>query len=277
MKYAAIAAVMIGAAMLSGCGDPVKYDEVGVKVIEMGSNAGVQSTELGTGRYMLGLNEYIVTFPKTELVTKWDEDGEGFSFLNSNGATVGAYFTLVTVVEGDKADSIVQKYRIGRGQGLEDVANNQIRRAVQTALVRYGVQYTNDDLYSVGAEKLRNEVYQEVRNQFLPDGIVVVRLEWARAVVLPQAVLDQIVQKNAAIEGARRAEAQLAVVKAEAEKVVAQAEGESRAIELRGNALRANPQVLRQQEIEKWNGVCPLDTKTCVVGSASRTNIPTSE
>lgn len=56
---------------------------------------------------------------------------------------------------------------------------------------------------------------------------------------------------------------------ARSRQVVATAEGEARSIELIGAALRANPQVLRQREIEKWDGLCPLDTGTCVIGGSA--------
>lgn len=48
---------------------------------------------------------------------------------------------------------------------------------------------------------------------------------------------------------------------------IAQAEGLARATQIEGAALAANPQVLRMREIEKWNGQCPLDSDTCVIGA----------
>jgi len=46
------------------------------------------------------------------------------------------------------------------------------------------------------------------------------------------------------------------------------AEGEARSIELTGAALRANPQVLREREIQRWNGLCPLDANVCAPGAS---------
>ena len=39
--------------------------------------------------------------------------------------------------------------------------------------------------------------------------------------------------------------------------LIAEAEGKAKASQIEGEALRANPEILRQRAIEKWNGQMP--------------------
>jgi hypothetical protein len=84
---------------------------------------------------------------------------------------------------------------------------------------------------------------------------------------LPESIRERINQRIEAEQNAATQQQQVAVVEAQARQAVARAEGEARAIALLGQALRSNPEVLRQREIERWRGWCPLDTDTCVIGN----------
>lgn len=55
----------------------------------------------------------------------------------------------------------------------------------------------------------------------------------------------------------------------EAETAVLRAEGEAKAIDIRGKAIQANPQVIQLQMVEKWDGKSPL-----VVGSSANVMLP---
>ena len=70
--------------------------------------------------------------------------------------------------------------------------------------------------------------------------------------------------KIAATQIAQQKENELRAANADAAKAIALAKGEAESARIRGEALRANPQVLTQLAIEKWNGVLPQ-----VVGEAT--------
>ncbi|NGO38110.1 prohibitin family protein [Limisphaera ngatamarikiensis] len=60
----------------------------------------------------------------------------------------------------------------------------------------------------------------------------------------------------------------------EAETAVIRAEGEAQAIRIRGEALRLNPEFLRLQLVEKWNGRSPLVVPADVGGTGSGLLLP---
>jgi regulator of protease activity HflC (stomatin/prohibitin superfamily) len=62
-----------------------------------------------------------------------------------------------------------------------------------------------------------------------------------------------ITARNVQAQQALQAEAKVAQVKAEADQAIAQARGQAQAIEIRGRALRNNPEIIRLTAIEKLN------------------------
>ena len=104
-------------------------------------------------------------------------------------------------------------------------------------------------------------------------------MAWLDAVPLLKQAVDlydgkgaeerEVQQRIEAEQNVATQEAQVRVVQAQAQQRVAEAEGRARATEIEGRALAANPQVLRQREIERWNGQCPLDSETCVIGAGA--------
>ena len=86
------------------------------------------------------------------------------------------------------------------------------------------------------------------------------RLFWAGNVRMPDTVLQQINARIANEQHALAAQAQVATVQAEAQQRIAAAEGEAKAIQVQGDSLRTNPEVLRLRAIEKWDGHMPQVT-----------------
>jgi regulator of protease activity HflC (stomatin/prohibitin superfamily) len=98
---------------------------------------------------------------------------------------------------------------------------------------------------------------RDVQRYFEPFGLHVEQLYWASNIRVPEQVLSQINTKLANEQAALAAQANVATVKANADALIAQAEGKARASQIEGDALRANPAILKQRAIEKWNGALP--------------------
>ncbi|PMX43776.1 hypothetical protein C1Y17_35125, partial [Pseudomonas sp. MPR-R2A6] len=82
-------------------------------------------------------------------------------------------------------------------------------------------------------------------------------LYWASNIRVPDQVLSQINTKIANEQAALAAQANVATVKANADARIADADGKAKASQIEGDALRANPAILRQRAIEKWDGKLP--------------------
>lgn len=107
------------------------------------------------------------------------------------------------------------------------------------------------DLWFVAA------VQRDVDRYFEPVGLDVEQLYWASNIRVPEQVLTQINTKIANEQAALAAQANVATVKANADARIADAEGKARSSQVEGDALRANPEILRQRAIEKWDGKLP--------------------
>jgi regulator of protease activity HflC (stomatin/prohibitin superfamily) len=117
-----------------------------------------------------------------------------------------------------------------------------------------------DEIYGPRKQELLIQVQNDVAAYFAPYGLTVEKLFWAGNVRVPEVVLTQINNKIANEQHALAAQAQVATVEAEARQRIAQAEGEAKAIQVQGDTLRSNPQVLQLKAIEKWDGHLPQVT-----------------
>jgi hypothetical protein len=94
----------------------VPAGNVGVKVYLLGSSKGVDSEEVGPGRYWVGWNEDLFLFPTFTQNYVWtrdpDETGnedESISFQTSEGMTVNADVGISYAIQPGKANDIFQK------------------------------------------------------------------------------------------------------------------------------------------------------------------------
>ena len=97
------------------------------------------------------------------------------------------------------------------------------------------------------------------------------KIYWIGELRLPPTVVASINAKIQATQMAEQRKNEIAQAQAEAAKEVAMAEGrakaqltiagaEAQAIRLKGDALRANPNIIDMTAVEKWNGQLPTYT-----------------
>jgi regulator of protease activity HflC (stomatin/prohibitin superfamily) len=83
---------------------------------------------------------------------------------------------------------------------------------------------------------------------------------WASNIRVPDAVLAQINAKIANEQEALAAKAAVATATAQADAKIAKAKGKAEATRIEAEAIRTNPEILKQRAIEKWDGTLPRIT-----------------
>ncbi len=263
--------------MLSGC-SKVSAGYVGVKVFLLGGAKGVDTQELGVGRYWIGFNEELHLFPTfaqnyvwTKASTEGSRNDEAFSFQTKEGMVVGADIGITYAINPNMVSNIFQKYR----KGVDEITNVYIRNMVRDALVTQASTRAVEDVYGMGKTALMKAVEKQVKDQCTPIGIDVEKIYWVGDLRLPPTIVASINAKIEATQKTSRRENEIAQVTAEARKVEEAAKGEAtaislvaiaeaEAIELKGKALNKYPLIVQLNSIEKWNGELPSVTSGAI-------------
>ena len=272
MKNILIAMAMILAfAGMTGCSKvPAGY--VGVKVYLLGGSKGVDSEELGVGRYWIGMNEDLFLFPTFSQNYVWtagqDETSpsdESISFQTKEGMVVNSDIGITYAIQPGKVTDIYQKYR----KGIDEITDTYLRNMVRDAFVTVVGSRPVEDVYGAGKEKIMQEVQARVISQVQQYGINIEKIYWIGAPRLPAAMVTALNAKLQSTQMAQQRENEVAQSRAEADKERAKAQGEAdaklmlaeadaKAIRLRADALRDNKDVATLNAIEKWDGKLPV-------------------
>lgn len=253
--------------VLVGC-DNVPVGNVGIIVHKLGGSKGVDSEEVGVGRYWLGINDELFTFPTYSQNESWvytrDKQDESITFQTKEGLSVNADIGITYNIQADKVSAVFQKYR----KGINEISDIYLRNMVRDALVKEASTRPIESVYGEGKADLIEDVEKLVRSQVQDIGINVEKINWMGDLRLPATVVEAINAKIGATQKAAQRENEVAQAKAEADKVIETARGEAesklaiakaeaQAIEIKGKSLRDNPNVIELNKVEKWNGILP--------------------
>ncbi len=238
----------------------VEPGHVGIKVNNFGSSAGVSNRALGVGWYFTPVGSNIYEYPVYTSTYAWTADAaeqstanEAFNFQDRNGLNLAADVSVAYRVDPIKAPILFQKYRTEMG----GIVAGPLRNAVRSALVEEAAKLGVEEIYGPKKGELLASVWRDTSRYFEPFGLHVEQLYWASNIRVPDQVLTQINTKIANEQAALAAQANVATVRANADAAIAEARGKAQASQVEGEALRANPEILRQRAIEKWNGQLP--------------------
>lgn len=238
----------------------VEPGHVGIKVSNFGSSAGVSGNALGVGWYFTPFGTNIYEYPVYTSTYAWTasthegaENDESFTFQDRNGLNLSADISVAYRVDPVKAPILFQKYRTEMRGIVEGPMRNAIRSALNDESANLGVE----EIYGPKKAALIASVLRDASRYFEPFGLHIEQLYWASNIRMPEQVLSQINTKIANEQAALAAQANVATVQANAAARIADAEGKARSSTIEGEALRANPEILRQRAIEKWDGKLP--------------------
>ncbi|MDZ4726745.1 MAG: SPFH domain-containing protein [Leptospira sp.] len=231
---------------------------VGVKVYLLGGNKGVDSEELGVGRYWIGINEELYLYPTFTKTYVWTADfqedsetNESIDIQTKEGLTVNADVGIQFRIDPTKANVLFQTYR----RGIDEVTDNVLRTAVRDSLNRLASVMTSDMIYGPGRVDLIEKATLATKEEFLQRGIIIERLYWIGTMRLPEKVKQALDAKIEAIQKAESRENELREALAQAKIDKAKAEGTAAQIRLESQQL--TPMMIQKIWIEKWDGKLP--------------------
>ncbi len=257
--------------MMAGC-SKVPAGSVGVKVFLLGTDKGVDSEELGPGRYWIGLNEELYLFPiftQNYVWTKNPAEGssedESISFQTKEGLSVGADIGISYHIDPTKVSVVFQKYR----KGVDEITDIYLRNMVRDALVKAGSIRPIESVYGAGKSDLLAEVENMVREQCGSIGIIIEKISFIGDFRLPPPVTNAINAKIEATQKAQQRQNEVAESKAAADKAREIAKGEADAVLIRAKAQadanRLVAESLTQELVDyesvlRWDGKMPMVT-----------------
>lgn len=252
----------------SGCLKKVPSGYVGVKVYLLGGSKGVESEQLGVGRYWMGINEQLFLFPTFSQNYVWTQDvregsptDESMSFQTVEGMSVSADVGITYSVRPEKVSVVFQKYR----KQMDEITDIYLRNMVRDAFVHLASTKPVEDVYGMGKAKLLADVEERVRKQ-VGELFEIERIYLVGDLRLPDQVTTALNLKIEATQKAQQVENQVREAKAEAQKQIAKAEGEAKSLLLvaesqaKANKILAasiTPEFVQYQALNKWNGVLP--------------------
>lgn len=247
----------------------VPAGHVGIKVYLLGQKKGVDIEVLPVGRYWIGINEQLYTFPTFEQNYVWTRDehegnthDESITFQDNQGTTINGDFGISYHIEPEKAATVFQKYR----RGLDEITDIFLRNQVRDALNKVASKMTVDEIYGEKKGEFMEEAQGLVADQVKDIGIYITKIYIVGSLRLPENVTTALNLKIASTQRAIQRENELREAEAQAKKDVAQAEGQAKALlATAGAQAEANltlaksltPELVQYKAIEKWNGSLP--------------------
>ncbi|EPG7747936.1 TPA: SPFH/Band 7/PHB domain protein [Klebsiella pneumoniae] len=260
MKKAIMASIIaLSAISLVGC-DRVEPGNVGIKVNKLGDDKGVGEV-VGVGRYWTGWNTEVYIFPTFKQMKTYED---AFNFQMSDGTTIGYHIGVAYKVDPTKVTTVFQTYR----KGVDDITDTDLRQKIADALNRLASRMSTDKFIDGGKAELLENALKEIQSDMGPVGIQVISLSYVGRPEYPPTVIESINAKVTANQKTLQREQEVKQREAEANMLRAEADGqadaklklaeaEAKSIQIRGQALRENPEVLQLEAINKWNGTLP--------------------
>ena len=259
MTRTRFATLALLAVALAGC-SRVTPGNVGVKVDQYGSSAGVDRTPLGVGTYWTGPGVNIYEYPISTQTYTWTRSAdegksanEEFSFQDKSGLIVAGDVSVAYHVDPGKAPILFQKYRMDMAGIIAGPLRNQVRSAVVNAASTMSIE----EIYGPRKGELVAAAERKVQDYFAPSGLVIEQMFWAGPIRIPENILAQI---NAKIHNEQEAQAAVAneqTVEANAKSTMIKAQADADSMRVKAEAIAKNPALVSYEWVQKWDGRMP--------------------
>lgn len=218
----------------------------GVVINMYGSSRGVDNIPIVTGRVNYNpFTEDVYTYPVFKQTHKFEE----FQVNSSDGTMFKVDPAITINVIPGKTPFVYKTYR----KDFDEVVAGPIQQTIQGAYRKVMNEFTTDDILTK-RQHFEAELYKELNVTLTAQGFQISQM--TSGLNPPQAIVNSIIAKNAAIQEAQLVDNQLVVAKAQAEKKIIEAEADAKANELRQRTL--TPLLIQQEFVQKWDGHAPL-------------------
>ncbi len=296
-----LAFLLLGAGCsVTACSTTVESGEAGIKTTKFGANPGVQPEELRPGWHWKGLGEDIIVYPTRQRTYSYtreaNSDGkenEEIAFADQTGLPMTADVNLTIRVRDDKAADLYARWR----QPFDDLLDGQIRNDVRSAIAKEteqvpvscnlnptsttsGVAPTPGpaacigSLMGAGRQQVIQKAFQRVRTKWAAEGVEISQMEWVGTIRYPPSVTAAVEARTQTEQRTLAAQQKAAEARANAEAAIETARGIAESTRLRGEALRANPEIIDQIYAERSQGLCPPRATTCILGQGAWGLVP---
>jgi regulator of protease activity HflC (stomatin/prohibitin superfamily) len=252
----------------------VPAGNVGVKVYLLGNDKGVSSEKLGVGRYWIGYNEQLFTFPtftQNYTYTSSTDEGkatdESITFQTVESMSIRTNVGVSYHIDADDAVKVFQKYR----EGVKEITAGPLRNEIRNDMIARGSKYTVERILGVDKQAFMDSVRRDVAKNMTKVGITVENLYLVGDLIPPQNIRDAINGKIQATQDAVKAENRIREAYAEAKRDSVLAAGKQKANHQLEQSL--SQQLLQKMWIDKWDGHLPQTQ----AGAGSNLYIPVSK
>ncbi|MBI5942256.1 MAG: SPFH domain-containing protein [Caulobacterales bacterium] len=304
LTVAVLAFVLVGGGCtVTACSTTVESGEAGIKTTRFGANPGVQPTELRPGWHWKGIGEEIIVYPTRQRTYSYtreaNSDGkenEEIAFADQTGLPMTADVNLTIRVRDDRAAELYARWR----QPFDDLLDGQIRNDVRSAIAKETEQVPvscnlnttpgavvgaapvaaapcTGSLMGAGRQVVIQRAFQRVRSKWAAEGVEISQMEWVGTIRYPPSVTAAVEARTQTEQRTLAAQQKAAEARANAEAAIETARGIAESTRLRGEALRANPEIIQQIYAERSQGLCPPGTDTCIIGQGAWGLVPGRE
>lgn len=246
--------------LFSSCSKvPAGY--VGVKVFLLGGDKGVNNKVLPVGRYWIGVNEELYTFPTyqvnyvfTRAIDEGSPNNEEFTFQTREGMECSMDMGLAMHFDPDKISDMFQTFH----KGETEIRGVTVRNTLRDALNKTGGLMPIESVYGEGKSKLIDEVKAIAKANLDKSGIIIDNIYLIGSIRIPESVKNALDDKVSMTQKAQKTENELREANAQALIKIVQAKAEAEANRI--VAASITPTLVQWKSIDKWNGILPTVT-----------------
>lgn len=310
-KFAGITVLLVGFLFVAGCtvlshATTIQSGEAGILNKTFGSGAGVQLRELGPGWHWRGIGEKIIVYPTRQRVYSFTREGnadgqenEEIAFADQTGLPMTADVNLTIRVRDDKAADLYAEYRLPFDELIDNPIRNDVRSflareaekvPVSCSLAQTAAPVAADgvvgpattpacpgSLMGQGRQAVLQKAFVNLRAKWAVKGVEISDMQWVGPIRYPEAITNAIKNRTEVEQRTLAAQQRKAEAEANAAAQIETARGIAESTRLRGEALRANPEIIDQIYAERSSGLCPPKATTCILGAGAWGLVPQQE